>query len=100
MFNLTCVYAFVVGSCRRKTCRWLGPQGWMGRMVSHRGSVGEGDEEEEVRKRPSTETSGAWLPEKKAVSISKPWTRPEETPSWTMTQSSGSGLCRRVSHLS
>lgn len=52
-----------------------------------------------ARKAPSTLIAGAWLPLKKAVSISQPMNRAESTPTLIKTQSAGSGLCRRVSQL-
>ena len=51
-------------------------------MVVHRVSVGPGAGEDGAVKRAWTVTSGAWLPLKKAVSISKPKIRPEFTPSY------------------
>ena len=52
-------------------------------------------------KQPWTVTSGAWLPLKKAVSISKPTTMPLPTPNLIITQSpSGESLWRLVSHPS
>lgn len=48
----------------------------------------------------STEMNGAWLPLKKAVSISQPIKEAEETPNWMITQSHSAVLCLRVSQPS
>jgi hypothetical protein len=84
-------------------CRWLGPHSCFDSIVSqpaYPGFFNSSSSFSSVIKAPSTATSGAWLPLKKAVSISTPATFPLAVPSRSTTQSAGSILCRRVSQPS
>lgn len=91
MFNFTCVKALSVGVDNWKMCRWLGPHGCTGNIVSQFASVWVGSPDS--RNMPSTDTSGAWLPLKNAVSISHPNTLPEETPSCNLKLSLEFSFC-------
>jgi hypothetical protein len=88
---------------RSQPWRCEGPQVCLLRIVSQpvkEGALTASSSSADVMKAPSTAISGAWLPLKKAVSISTPATLPLAVPRRRTTQSAGSVLWRRVSHPS
>ncbi|EJT76403.1 hypothetical protein GGTG_06322 [Gaeumannomyces tritici R3-111a-1] len=105
MLSRTWVYFFPVGLSSRQPKRLLGPHSCRPRTVSQPPRVPaqeatSASAPDSGRKQASTETAGAWLPEKKAVSTSTPSTVPEATPRRMTTQSKAAWLCRRVSQPS